>query len=224
MTDKKQFPFNGMIAICRKIYGDDLLRLTDALYKGGVRQIEVTFDQSDPGCMEITPNSVYSLCRRFPDMDIGAGTVLTVEQASAAHEAGARFIVSPNTDVDVIKRSKELGMLSVPGAMTPTEIAAAHKAGADIVKLFPADSLGAGYIKSICSPLPHIPLLATGGVNLDNFADFLRAGCCGAGLGGSLCGKKMIAERDWDGLADTARRYADIFREIKGDAGSAACR
>ena len=107
-------------------------------------------------------------------------------------------------------------MVSIPGAMTPSEIAAAHYAGADIVKLFPAGSLGERYIREIRGPLGHIPLLATGGVTLENFGGFLRAGCCGAGLGGALCDKEMIAGGDWAGLTERARRFAAIVQEVRG--------
>ena len=103
-------------------------------------------------------------------------------------------------------------MGSVPGAMTPSEIVDAYSAGADVVKLFPAEQLGTAYIKAIRSPLNHIPLLATGGVDIENFEGFLKAGCCGAGLGSSLTNKKMLAEKDWAGLAELANGFVEIFR------------
>ena len=208
---KRKILEHGVIAICRKIYGDELLRLSDALYAGGLRQLEVTYDQSDPQCIEKTAEAISMLISHNPDMDFGAGTVLTEEQVRATKQAGGKFVISPNTDVKVITLSKELGMLSIPGAMTPSEIMCAYNAGADIVKLFPAASLGTGYIKDIRAPINHIPLMATGGVSVDNFADFLKAGCCSAGVGSFLSDRKLIAAGDWDGLQARAKQFCDIF-------------
>lgn len=212
---KERILSSGIIAICRKIYQDDLRRLTEALAEGGIRQLEVTFDQSDAGGVQRTAEAICDLCGRFPEMDFGAGTVLTVEQAEAARAAGGTFIISPSTDLTVIRRTKELGMVSIPGAMTPSEIAAAHYAGADIVKLFPAGALGERYIREIRGPLGHIQLLATGGVTLENFGTMLRAGCCGAGLGGALCDKALLQAKDWSGLTERARRFAAIVQEAR---------
>ena len=208
---KRKILEHGVIAICRKIYGDELLRLSDALYAGGLRQLEVTYDQSDPQGIEKTAEAISMLISHNPDMDFGAGTVLTEEQVRATKQAGGKFVISPNTDVKVITLSKELGMLSIPGAMTPSEIMCAYNAGADIVKLFPAASLGTGYSKDIRAPINHIPLMATGGVFVDNFADFLKAGCCSAGVGSFLSDRKLIAAGDWDGLQARAKQFCDIF-------------
>ena len=156
---------NKVITICRRVYGEDLLKLADALYAGGIKMIEVTFDQADPDCIEKTGECIRALCDRFGDkMMFGAGTVLNAEQVEAAAKAGARYIISPNVDADVIAKTKELGLVSMPGAMTPSEILTAHKLGADIVKLFPAGYLGFGYIKDILGPISHVKLCATGGV------------------------------------------------------------
>ncbi len=204
----------GFVAIIRKLYGDELLRLSDALYEGGARQIEVTFDQSDPDCLKITPESIASLKERHPDMDVGAGTVLTKEQVLAAKEAGATFIISPNADADIIQFTKQNGLASVPGAMTPSEVVAAFNAGADIVKLFPAGYLGTAYIKDLRAPISHIPLMATGGINPDNFESFLRAGCCSAGIGSFLSDKKLIAAGDWDAFRARARMLIDATERV----------
>ena len=120
---------SGIIAIGRDVPGEALLRTVEALYQGGIRLLELTYNQSDPRALELLPRSVGLLVERFPEMDIGAGTVLTREQVEAAAQAGARFIVSPNTDPAVIRRTKELGLMSVPGAMTPSEVVAAHLGG-----------------------------------------------------------------------------------------------
>lgn len=200
-----------VITIVRKVYGENLDCLSKALYDGGIRFIECTFDQVDPECEQKTKQAIQLIkAKRKPDMHVGAGTVLSVKQVEAAHEAGAEFIISPNTNVEVIKRTKELGMISIPGAMTPSEILMAHDAGADLVKLFPAGTLGMKYIKDILAPITHVKLLATGGVTEDNFAEFLKLGMAGAGVSGRLTDKKLIADGDWDEL----RRRATVFSEI----------
>ena len=215
-TVKDRIMEHGIIAICRKIYGEELRHVVEAMYEGGVRQLEVTFDQSDPACMDKTCEAIALAASLCPEMDVGAGTVLTVEQVRGARQAGGSLIVSPNTDRDVIAETKKLGMASVPGAMTPSEIVAAHAAGADIVKLFPASWLGTQYIADITSPISHIPLLATGGVSLENFGAFLDAGCCGAGLGGTLCVKSMIRGGQWADLQERARQFVEIFESRRG--------
>ena len=203
---------SGIIAIGRGVPGDGLLRTAEALYQGGIRLLELTYNQSDPRALELLPQAVGLLVQRFPDMDIGAGTVLTPEQVDAVARVGAKFIVSPNTDAAVIGRTKELGLMSVPGAMTPSEIVAANLAGADFVKLFPASRLGIGYVKDIKAPLSHIGLLATGGVTMDNFREFLDAGCCGAGIGSPLFRKDLIAAGDWEGIRKAAAGFVEIYR------------
>lgn len=206
----------GVIAICRKIYGEDLLFLARALYNGGIRHIEVTFDQQEQDPLGMTSSAIISLREAFPDMHIGAGTVITENQLIAAHKAGAEFIISPNVDINLIRKTRELGMLSMPGAMTPSEIITAWDAGASYIKVFPAANLGSGYIKAVRSPINHIPMMAVGGIGVDNFAEFLKAGCCGAGIGGSLCSKKLIAERNADSICETAAKLIQIFRQEKG--------
>ena len=211
---KERILSSGLIAICRRIYGDDLLRLADALYQGGIRQIEVTFDQSDENGIEHTAEAIRSLRAHCPDMDCGAGTVLNCQQVDAAKAADGTFIVAPNTDVSVIRYAKSMGMVAIPGAMTPSEIMTADAAGADIIKLFPAGWLGIPYIQDITAPISHLHLLATGGVTTDNFADFLRAGCCGAGLGGTLCDSGLIRDKNWSALQQRAETFSRVFHEV----------
>lgn len=204
---------NKVITICRRVYGENLLRLADALYEGGVKMIEVTFDQADPACIEKTCDSIRALNVRFGDkMMFGAGTVLTPEQVAAAADAGARYIISPNVDADVIGKTKELGLVSIPGAMTPTEILTAHKLGADIVKLFPAGYLGFGYIKDILGPISHVKLCATGGVTEENWGKYLDFGFAGAGISGRLCDRKCIAAGDFGEITRRAQAFIDITR------------
>ena len=215
MSDvKKALMETGIVSICRKIYGEDLALLSDALYAGGVRLMEVTYDQSDPDCISKTSQAISLLQARHPDMFIGAGTVLTREQVKATFDAGGKYVVSPDSNLEIIRYTKELGMCSMPGAMTPTEVLSAYNAGADVVKLFPAASLGVTYVKDIRSPISHVPLMATGGINLENYADFLNAGCCSAGIGSFLSDSKLIKAGDWDTLRDRAKAFLDIFREV----------
>lgn len=206
---------SGVIAICRKIYEEDLKFLAQAFYDGGIRYIEVTFDQNENDPLKKTGEAISSLREAFPEMHIGAGTVISEQQLLAAHKAGAEFIISPNTDVRIIQKTRELGMLSMPGAMTPSEIITAWDAGANYVKIFPAANLGAAYIKAIRSPINHIPMMAVGGVGASNFAEFLRAGCAGAGIGGSLCDKKLIADRNAEAIRKTASELIHIYKTEK---------
>lgn len=206
----------GVVAICRKIYGDDLHFLAQALYYGGIRCMEVTFDQQESDPTGPTTAAIAQLRSAFPDMHFGAGTVINEKQLTAAYGAGAEFIISPNTDTALIRRTRELGMLSMPGAMTPSEILSAWDAGANFVKIFPAANLGSAYIKAIRSPISHIPMMAVGGIGVENFAEFLKAGCCGAGIGGSLCSKKLIAERNAEALRENAAALVNIYREFTG--------
>ena len=200
-----------IVVIIRRVYGSQLEDLVGALFEGGMRLVEVTFDQADPECEARTAGALEALTRLFGGrMAIGAGTVLTPEQADVAHGAGARFIVSPNVDADVILRTKALGMASVPGAMTPSEILTAHKLGADLVKVFPAGDLGLAWFKSIRAPITHVRMLATGGVTEDNFADYLAAGYAGAGISGRLTEKALL---DRGGFAEFTLR-ARAFRDI----------
>ena len=207
----------GVIAICRKIYGEDLEFLAQALFEGGIRFIEVTFDQQENDPLKKTSDAIQLLRNKFPEMHIGAGTVITMQQLNTAYDAGAEFIISPNADTAIIKKTLELGMLSMPGAMTPSEIISAWDAGASYVKIFPAADLGVKYIKAVRSPINHIPMMAVGGISTENFADFLKAGCCGAGIGGSLCSKKLINERNAAELSATAKKLIDIYQQEKGN-------
>jgi len=203
---------NGIIAICRKIYGESLMSLAAALEKGGVKLMEVTFDQSDPDCLRHTADAIESLCERFPQMRFGAGTVLTREQVDAAKSAGAGFMISPNTDADLVRYTKHLGLVSIPGAMTPSEVVTAHNAGADFVKLFPAATLGLKYIKDLTAPINHVKLIATGGVSEENFGEYLSLGFAGAGVSGRLSQKDLIASGDF---AELTRRAGE-FQKIAG--------
>ena len=159
-----------------------------------------------------TAAAIRSIHDGLPEMYIGAGTVLTTLQLAIAREAGAQFIVTPNTDRPIIHAIKALGLLAFPGAMTPTEAQRAHAAGADAVKIFPAGTLGPAYLKAIASPLSHIPFLAVGGVNDTNIAEFLRAGAIGAGVGGNLVNREWIEREEWGKCTALARAYVQAAR------------
>lgn len=204
---------NKVITICRKVYGEELLQLAGALLKGGVKLMEVTFDQADPDCIGKTAGAIRALVEKYgAQMKFGAGTVLSKEQVKAAKDAGAQYIISPNTDAAVVAYTKELGLVSIPGAMTPSEIIAAHNCGADIVKLFPAGTLGFAYIKDILAPISHVKLCATGGVTEENFPQYLALRFAGAGISGRLCDKKCIEEGDFTELTRRAQVFSDIAK------------
>lgn len=199
---------NKVIVICRKVYGDQLIQLLKALKAGGVKMIEVTFDQADPDCIRKTSEAISLIRDTFHGEILpGAGTVLTREQVRAAVSAGAKYIISPNVDLDVIDETLKLGCVSIPGAATPTEIQAAHKAGAHLVKLFPAGALGFRYIKDILAPISHVKLLATGGVTEENLPDYLSLGFVGAGVSGRLCDKKLMAEGNFEEITRRAAGF-----------------
>ena len=202
-----------IVAIVRKVYGDDLLFLANALIGAGISTLEVTFDQQDPDCIIKTSNAIRAILSEYGDHCIcGAGTVLTRKQADAAADAGASLIISPNYNEAVIRHTCELGLVSIPGCMTPSEILFAHDTGADFIKIFPAGTLGPSYIKNISAPISHVKFLAVGGVDAENYGAFLKAGCVGAGIGGSLTNRALIAERNREQLMQNAARYISIAR------------
>ena len=201
---------NKLIAIVRGVYGEDCVSLAKALCAGGIKLLEVTFDQSNEALWEKTADTIRMLNRQLGDqMTFGAGTVTSVELVSIAKAAGAQFIVSPDCDAAVIRATVGAGMVSMPGALTPTEVLQAHKAGADFVKLFPAGNLGPGYLKSVAAPINHVKLLAVGGVNEKNVAEFLKAGAVGAGIGGNLVNKTWIAEGKFQEITALAKAFMD---------------
>ena len=195
-----------IVAIVRGVYDEDCVNLARALYAGGIEMLEVTFDQSQPQLLKRTSNTIRRLVEQLGDkMVFGAGTVTTVEMLELAKQAGAKFIVSPDTNEAVIRATVAAEMISMPGALTPTEVVTAHAWGADFVKLFPAGSMGAGYVKAVTAPLNHIRLLAVGGINEKNVAEFIAAGAVGVGIGGNLVNKTWIKNGEFDKLTATAR-------------------
>lgn len=201
-----------IIAIVRGADPAKLNALADALVAGGIRRMEITFAQGEPASWAGTAEAIRALAGRG-DLQVGAGTVVTVAQLAMAAEAGAEYILSPHTDPELIRETKRLGLFCIPGAMTPTEIVSAFAAGADAVKLFPAGTLGLAYFRAIAAPLGHIPMLAVGGMDESNCADFLRAGAVGIGVGGKLAQREWLQSGAWDRVTEQAKKLVAATRE-----------
>lgn len=199
-----------IVAILRGVDEAKASHVANALFDGGVRFCEVTFQmkERDNG-FKSTLNSVRSIIAGKKDRNlyVGVGTVLTTEQVILARDAGAEFIITPTINVDVIKLANQLGMMTMPGGYSPTELEVAWEAGADFVKIFPASEAGPSYFKAVSDPLAHIPLVAVGGVTLENEKAFLDAGVVGFGIGGGLVNKELINNGDYKGLTELAKKY-----------------
>lgn len=197
-----------IVVILRGIPKEKLIPLAEAMYKGGVRLLEVTYSANGSVSDEETAENIKSLAEHFEGrMFIGAGTVLSEKQVELTKNAGGKFIISPDVNTDVIRKTRELDLVSMPGALTPTEIQTAHLAGADFVKLFPITNFGIGYVKAVKAPLSHIKFLAVGGVDENNMKDYLDAGVCGFGIGSNITNKKMIEENDFEGITKLAEKF-----------------
>jgi 2-dehydro-3-deoxyphosphogluconate aldolase/(4S)-4-hydroxy-2-oxoglutarate aldolase len=199
-----------LVMIFRGLKAEECLEITQALAEVGVNYFEVTMNT--PDAIQIikflrknTNNNVY----------IGAGTVLTSEQVRQVSEIGGSFIVSPNTNKDVIKTTKRLGMYSIPGAFTSTEIIKAWEYGADIVKVFPVNVVGSQYIEQLRGPIQHIPFMATGGIRIDMVEDLIRSGANSIGLGIQLLGKELLENRDIKGLQLMAKQFLAATRYLE---------
>lgn len=204
---------NKIVAIIRGIGSDRIVDTVGALLEGGIKLLEVTFNHESESKAMDTLKCLALINKEYKGhVCLGAGTVLTEEQVVKAVGAGAEYIISPNTDVSVIKKTKELGKISIPGAFTPSEVVTAYNAGADIVKLFPAGNLGIEYIKALLAPLSHIPVVAVGGVNLDNVDQFIKAGAKGVGVGGSLVDKKAIYAGEYYKIKQVAQAYVNKLK------------
>lgn len=197
-----------VISIIRGVSSQQIVETVRALVEGGIRFVEVTFNPADEAMSQDTLKSIKLLNREFSGyIHLGAGTVLTPQQAEAAAAAGAEFIISPTVNTTVIRRTKELGLLSMPGAYTPTEAQAAYEAGADIIKIFPADQLGTGYFKAIKAPLSHLHLAAVGGVTEENLHEFIEVGVEVFGIGNNLVNARIVALKDWPAITRAASAY-----------------
>lgn len=202
----------GVVPVVRGTRADSVRKAVDAIIAGGIDVIEVTF--TVPGAAGMIRTLVGELGE---DVLVGAGTVTGIDSCAAALDAGARFVVGPNTDEEVVRRCNAAGVLVCPGALSPTEVVRAVEAGADVVKIFPAGNLGGpAYIKALRGPLPDVAFIPTGGVNLSNAGDYIRAGAVAVGVGGSLVDKRAVEAGDWDLITDNARRFVDTVRQARG--------
>lgn len=205
-----------IIAIVRGAEPAQCAAVADAVYAGGIRLMEVTYDQRRPETWQETAEVIGMLAEKFDGkMFFGAGTVTSVPLVELTAKAGGCFIVSPDTDVDVIHRTRELGLVSLPGALTPSEIKTAYQAGADFVKVFPLGEMGPSYLRAIRAPLSHIKMTAVGGINEKNLKDYLEAGACGAGIGGNLANKTWIMNGEFDKITATAKELVRIVEEYQ---------
>lgn len=196
-----------IIAILRLVPVEKVRNVVEALYDGGIRLVEVTFDMSGRMSEEETVESIRLIKDLHKDLDVGAGTVLNVGQVNLAKRAGAKFILAPNAKEAVVKRAVELGMVAIPGAMTPSEVMDCIDWGADLVKIFPADNLGEDYLKAILSPLSGVRTIAVGGINESNVSSYLNAGAVGVGIGSNIVKGQFVKSGDYGSISDLARRY-----------------
>ena len=205
-----------LMVLARGVPKDVLVKGVAAIREAGVTVFESTFDHRLANCAAENAEKIAALRAAFgATMKIGAGTVLSVAEVRAAHDAGAEFIVSPDSDPEVIAETKRLGMASIPGAMTPSEIKRAWALGADVVKLFPADDLGYHYIQNLKGPLPHIPLMATGGVNPDTISEFLSRGILAVGTGITVFRPDLVKAEDYEGIKALAAAHIEAIGKCK---------
>ncbi|MGE0606709.1 MAG: bifunctional 4-hydroxy-2-oxoglutarate aldolase/2-dehydro-3-deoxy-phosphogluconate aldolase [Pirellulales bacterium] len=209
-TDLKRVLDSGIVAVVRAKSGELLADVAAALLAGGVEVMEITF--TVPQAHKVLEKVADRLGDRIL---LGAGTVLDTETARMAFLSGAQFLVSPTVNVNVIGLAQRYDKLIMPGALTPTEVLTAWEAGADIVKIFPSELTGPSYLKALHGPLPQIKLMPTGGVNLQTAGDFLRAGACALGIGGSLVEAKTVEQGDFERIESLARQYVGIVREFQ---------
>jgi 2-dehydro-3-deoxyphosphogluconate aldolase/(4S)-4-hydroxy-2-oxoglutarate aldolase len=202
----------GIVAVVRSQDSQQLVDVVRALSEGGVTVAEITM--TVPGALDVVRQVRQAL---GDQVLLGAGTILDPETARAALLAGAEYIVSPTLNLEVIKLCQRYDKLVMPGAFTPTEILTAWEAGADIVKVFPADVVGPAFFKAVRGPLPQIRLMPTGGVDLTTAAAFLKAGACCLGVGGQLVEPEAVAKRDFARIRDLARQYVAIVKNARSE-------
>jgi 2-dehydro-3-deoxyphosphogluconate aldolase/(4S)-4-hydroxy-2-oxoglutarate aldolase len=203
-----------IVAIVRGLSPEYLVRLGHAFEEGGIGLMEVTYNQKAPETWKDTAAGIEAVEKEFGDrVLVGAGTVITLEQVAMTYNAGGHYLVTPTTQPDIIRAGKALGLGLYPGALSPSEILSAYEAGADAVKVFPVSSLGPGYIKAVRAPLSHIPLMAVGGVNEKNAADYMKAGCVGLGVGGNLVNKEWIENGEWGKITALAKEFMKAVAE-----------
>lgn len=200
----------GVVAVIRAPSADVLVDIAKALHEGGVIGIEVTM--STPQAISAI-EKVVQTCGR--EVIVGVGTVLDAATCADAIHAGAEFVVSPVLDPAIVETTRRLGKVSVPGALTPTEIFTAWSAGADVVKIFPATSMGPQYIKDLLAPMPFLRLTPTGGVSAKNAADWIRAGAVMVGAGSTLVTKEAMAAGDWAAITRNSRDFVAAVKSAR---------
>ncbi|MGG1662535.1 bifunctional 4-hydroxy-2-oxoglutarate aldolase/2-dehydro-3-deoxy-phosphogluconate aldolase [Brevibacillus sp. NRS-1366] len=206
----KKLVESGVIAVIRRIPEEQVEHVADSLVEGGVTALEVTVDS--PGAF----NTIAKLSAKYRGRAIvGAGTVVDSVSAGLAIQSGADFLFSPSLHEDVIQTALRYGKIAVPGVMTPTEMITAIEAGADLVKIFPAAGLGIQYIKDVKAPFPHIPIIPTGGVNLENVASFIQAGVAAVGIGGNLIDRQALETSEYNRITNIARQYVTAIQEAR---------
>lgn len=204
----KAIEIEKIIAIVRGVEKNKLIPLARSLYDGGIRLIEITYSADKSVSDEETAENIKMLRDEFDGkMYVGAGTVLTKEQVRLTKNAGGLFIISPDTNREVIEETVKCGLVSLPGALTPSEIRKADLCGADFVKVFPADNLGCGYIKAVKAPLSNIKLLAVGGVDENNMKSYIDIGVSGFGIGSNIVKKSLIDAGKFDKITELAKKY-----------------
>ncbi len=213
-TIKQAIKDHKLIAIVRGVEAEKCLRVAQALYEGGFRLMEITYDQKHPETWEDNAKTIGFVAKEMEGkMYVGAGTVTCTELVELTHKYGGQFIISPDVNEDVIRRTCQLGMVSIPGGLTPTEVMTAHRAGADFVKLFPAGNLGAAYVKAVKAPISHVDVLVVGGVDENNISTFLAAGAAGAGIGGNLVNLNWVNAGQYENITEVARRLVAAVKE-----------
>jgi len=209
-TQLQQVLDTGIVAVVRSPDSEQLVEVARALLDGGVSVIEITM--TVPDALDVVRRVRKALGDRIL---LGAGTILDTETARAAILAGAEYLVAPTINLDVIRLCQRYDKLIMPGAFTPTEILSAWEAGADIIKVFPADVVGPAFFKAVRGPLPQIRMMPTGGVDLNTALSFLQAGACCLGVGGQLVEPKAIAERNFTRIRELAEKYIAIVQSFK---------
>lgn len=210
MSSIQQVSEGKIVAIMRGVKPEDAYNIAKALKKGGIKIFEVTLDS--PNALEIIKQLSEE---EGDDIVIGAGTVLDPESARMAIRNGATFVISPTMNTKTIEMTKRYGATSIPGCLTPTEMLTAYEYGADIVKVFPAGTMGPRYFKDVLGPLAQIPLMATGGINEKNILDFLETGIVAVGLGSSLVPKEMVDDVDLQKLTEKAAKLVQMVTKYK---------
>lgn len=207
---------HGLITIIRGVQLEQIPDVTKALYDGGARVIEVAFNPSDPNTIEKTTAIIEKIYETVDEkIMVGAGTVVSNEFVHAAYNAGAKFIFSPNTDIEIVKETKKLGMISIPGAVTPSEIMNAYNAGADLIKLFPITKNEIDYVINITRPLSHIPFICVGGTNLDTIELFIKAGAKGVGTGVSILKPELLSTNNYSEITALTKQHLEKIADAR---------